>query len=255
MFGDDLRDARERAGVSIAELAERSHTSRAAITDYETNRKQPRIDTADRILRALGRTLAPVSLATEPASWRPPLDVDAVAAIETARVGRETSIARTRRETAEIVEAYATAERLDLTWGAIKTIVDGWSVAGDPVDVRRAQLIARSIRQTLDAAGAAEPRALTAVVNGSLVADRPTLAPVARALDWLARALTAGADATLASTRANGLLVHHGYAWVYPPYRLAAEYRRALVVCADGGDAGPLSRVLAASIDDVRLAS
>lgn len=58
MFGEALRAARVEAAMSVSELAERSATSRSAIADYESGRKNPRTDTAERILNALGATLA-----------------------------------------------------------------------------------------------------------------------------------------------------------------------------------------------------
>jgi len=92
MFADDLRDLRARSGMTITELAERSHTSRAAITDYEAGRKQPRFDTADRVLRALGHTIAIAHTPREPEHWRAPLDDTAVLAIERARRSRSEAI-------------------------------------------------------------------------------------------------------------------------------------------------------------------
>jgi transcriptional regulator with XRE-family HTH domain len=53
-----LRAARERAGLSQAALAERSGTSQATISAYESGRKQPSIDTLSRLLAATGQRLA-----------------------------------------------------------------------------------------------------------------------------------------------------------------------------------------------------
>ena len=53
-----VREARERAGLSQAELAERTGTSQATISAYETGRKQPSVDTLSRLLAATGRRLA-----------------------------------------------------------------------------------------------------------------------------------------------------------------------------------------------------
>jgi transcriptional regulator with XRE-family HTH domain len=53
-----LREARERAGLSQAALAELTGTSQATISAYETGRKRPSIDTLSRLLAATGQRLA-----------------------------------------------------------------------------------------------------------------------------------------------------------------------------------------------------
>jgi hypothetical protein len=53
-----LRDARERAGLTQAALAERTATSQATISAYESGRKQPSVDTLARLLAATGQRLA-----------------------------------------------------------------------------------------------------------------------------------------------------------------------------------------------------
>lgn len=49
-----LGQARAAAGLSQAALAERSGTSRPTLSAYEHGRKSPKLDTAQRILRAAG---------------------------------------------------------------------------------------------------------------------------------------------------------------------------------------------------------
>lgn len=55
---DALRTARTTAGLSQAEVADRSGTSQATLSAYERGRKQPSVATLDRILRATGSRLA-----------------------------------------------------------------------------------------------------------------------------------------------------------------------------------------------------
>ena len=52
-----LRDARGRAGLSQAALAERTGTSQATISAYESGRKQPSVDTLSRLLAAMDQRL------------------------------------------------------------------------------------------------------------------------------------------------------------------------------------------------------
>lgn len=54
---DLLRDARLAAGLSQAELAERSGTSQATLCSYERGNKAPSAPTLERILAAAGRRL------------------------------------------------------------------------------------------------------------------------------------------------------------------------------------------------------
>jgi transcriptional regulator with XRE-family HTH domain len=54
----ELRAARQRAGLTQTQLASRSGTSQATISAYESGRKQPSLDTLDRLLSATGSRLA-----------------------------------------------------------------------------------------------------------------------------------------------------------------------------------------------------
>jgi transcriptional regulator with XRE-family HTH domain len=49
-----LRNARQRAGLSLRQLAERAETSHSALAAYESGRTVPNVDTFDRVLRSAG---------------------------------------------------------------------------------------------------------------------------------------------------------------------------------------------------------
>jgi transcriptional regulator with XRE-family HTH domain len=53
----ELRHARERAGLSQAELARRAGTSQTAISAYEGGHKAPSVTTLERLLAATGSRL------------------------------------------------------------------------------------------------------------------------------------------------------------------------------------------------------
>jgi transcriptional regulator with XRE-family HTH domain len=53
-----LRAAREKARLSQAALAERTGTSQATISAYESGRKQPSVDTLSRLLAATGHRIS-----------------------------------------------------------------------------------------------------------------------------------------------------------------------------------------------------
>jgi transcriptional regulator with XRE-family HTH domain len=52
--GRQLRVARQRAGLSLRQLAERAETSHSALAAYESGRTVPNVDTFDRVLRSAG---------------------------------------------------------------------------------------------------------------------------------------------------------------------------------------------------------
>lgn len=55
--GGTIREALERSGLSLRELARRAGTSHATISTYLSGRKVPRSDTLERIVRAAGFAL------------------------------------------------------------------------------------------------------------------------------------------------------------------------------------------------------
>ena len=58
--GAELRAARRAGGLTQAQLAERTATSQATISAYESGAKQPSVDTLSRLLAASGARLAVV---------------------------------------------------------------------------------------------------------------------------------------------------------------------------------------------------
>jgi len=52
-----IRAARRRAGLTQARLAARAGTSQATLSAYENGRKQPSVETLDRLLAAAGARL------------------------------------------------------------------------------------------------------------------------------------------------------------------------------------------------------
>lgn len=57
MAGEIIEEARHRAGLTQAELAELAGTSRPTLSAYESGRKSPTLATAERILTVAGFTL------------------------------------------------------------------------------------------------------------------------------------------------------------------------------------------------------
>lgn len=53
-FGEQLRTARTAQGLTIAELARLSGTSRPSLSAIEAGKRSPTVDTARRILAQLG---------------------------------------------------------------------------------------------------------------------------------------------------------------------------------------------------------
>lgn len=57
MGGDLIREARRRAGLTQAQLAERAGTTQSAIARWENHRSAPSLDTVRRLIRACGLDL------------------------------------------------------------------------------------------------------------------------------------------------------------------------------------------------------
>lgn len=57
LFGDKLRDARERRGLSQQELADAVKINRVNITKYETNAQVPNVYTGKNLADVLGVSL------------------------------------------------------------------------------------------------------------------------------------------------------------------------------------------------------
>jgi transcriptional regulator with XRE-family HTH domain len=68
--GSLLRRERQAAGVTLEELARRAETSAPTLSNYERGRKEPRLSTVERILRAIDRRL---TLTSEPVGGTAPL--------------------------------------------------------------------------------------------------------------------------------------------------------------------------------------
>lgn len=60
--GATLRTAREQAGLSVAELARKAGTSRAAISQIEKGEREPSVATLTRLLGACGHRLVAIPL-------------------------------------------------------------------------------------------------------------------------------------------------------------------------------------------------
>ena len=56
-IAEALRQAREKAGLSVSMMARCAQTSRAAIHAYETGAREPNVTTALRLLQACGYTM------------------------------------------------------------------------------------------------------------------------------------------------------------------------------------------------------
>lgn len=101
--GHLIREARRRAGLSQAELAERIGTTQSAIARMERGRSSPSAERLTRIVRACGLDLVPTLVPAEDSDWSVAsanlrLDLDArvrqhQAALRFARAGRRAASA------------------------------------------------------------------------------------------------------------------------------------------------------------------
>lgn len=246
MFAETLRETRADTHLTVARLAELAGTSRAAISDYEAGRKTPRVDTAERILEVFGQTFAPVDY---PRALPVRLDAEVLAPLAEWSPDRGAMIAKARRDQAVIVDADANAERLDVTWGQVKTLVGGTTVAGDELSVWRVGELRDSAAKVQSVIERGDEPRLHVIARGSLINANPDLEIQRRAIDYLVRATQHGADPAFTRHQVGGFLAHHGYPWLWVPHRLGHEYRRALVACRRQGEGNLMARVLISSIE------
>jgi DNA-binding XRE family transcriptional regulator len=69
-IAEALRQAREKAGLSVSMMARSAQTSRAAIHAYETGTREPNVTTALRLLRSCGYTMEVIPDRRYPAATR-----------------------------------------------------------------------------------------------------------------------------------------------------------------------------------------
>lgn len=164
------------------------------------------------------------------------LDEDVLAPLNAWVPNRTQAVEKARQDQAVIVDADATAERLDVTWGQVKTLVGGTTVTGDEFSVWRVHELRDSTATVLgDVEAGLEPR-LRVIAQGSLVAANTGFDVPRRAIDFLIRATQHGADPAFVRHQVGGFLAYHGYPWLWVPHKLGAEYRCALVACLRQGE-------------------
>jgi hypothetical protein len=153
------------------------------------------------------------------------------------------------RDQATIVEADATAENLGLSWGQIKTLVEGYEVAGDELAIWRAHELTVSTANILRSLRRGVAPALSVIARGALIEANAALDVPHQAIDYLVRATRYGADPSLTRHRVGGFLAHHGYPWLWVPHKREVEYRHALVACLQYGGANLMTALLIESIE------
>jgi transcriptional regulator with XRE-family HTH domain len=104
--GDAIKRARLRAGLTQHALAARAGTSQATISAYESGRKQPSLETLDRVLAATGARLEVVPEARR--------RVRRPSKSELARAGR------TLRDVIELAEALPVKHKRALEYPRLK---------------------------------------------------------------------------------------------------------------------------------------
>ncbi|MGB4137513.1 MAG: helix-turn-helix transcriptional regulator [Microbacterium sp.] len=247
MFAQLLRDARLDAGLTQEDLAQRSGTSRPTIADYESGRKHPRMDTAERIMNAMGLTLTTARVARAPVT-RAVFDRRAVDELMWARATPAQATAEARDLTAEIIESDCAIEGIDLPWGEVKALSEGITIGGEPLQIWRAAQLARSVRATVKRASSGRSPHLRTVVSDTLIEADAAEPDGLRELQYLVTAIAAGADAALTLHAVNGALLRGGFPWLFVPYPAIEAYRRALVAAKRTGDGTALVDILAGGL-------
>lgn len=248
MFAQLLREARAEAGLTTAELAERSATSRAAIADYEAGRKNPRTDTAERILNALGATLVGARV-PRVAAKRAVFDRRDGEALRDRQLGRPLARAQTQQLLPDIIESSCAVEGIELSWGEVKALSEGITIGGDPLEIWRATEISRSARAAYKRSASERKTPLRTVVNDTLIEADEHEPAALRQIQYLVNVVAAGADPTLTLHEVSGSLVADGFPWLFVRYNDIEQYRRALVKVKRTGDGTDLVRILVDGVE------
>lgn len=148
-----------------------------------------------------------------------------LARLEELRCDAKMAIREAREHLAELLEADATAEKLDISFAQASVLASGITVGGDPLDVARASELARSARQFLSGE---ELPPLVALGEGGVALGRPEKPLAERAITFVLESAAVGADPVLARYKANAHLVIAGYPWLAPSFAGVADYRRGL---------------------------
>ncbi|WP_104132023.1 helix-turn-helix domain-containing protein [Cryobacterium sp. M91] len=245
MLADDLRDARFNANFTLKQLAEDSGTSRSALEDYEAGRGVPRFDVSQHLLGILGRTYVALDY---PRRWPVRLDDDILKPLLDREPDRQAMVDKAHRDQTLIVEADAIAERLDVSWGQVTSLVSGITVLGDELSVWRVTELSEHVRNILHGMESGHEPRLAVVTPHGLVIANGDLAPALRGIDFLVRATQHGADPAFTRHLTGGFLAHHGYPWLRVPKTLGIAYRRALVACRRHGEGNLMAGILIRSI-------
>lgn len=248
MFADLLHEARLERGMSVAELAQRAGTSRAAVADYESGRKQPRVDTAARLLAVLGKTLVAEPLAETPMPSSP-IPPQVVRTLERARSTPQQAITTAMQELPAVLESDAELENLGLSWGEVKTVADGITISGAPLQVDRLWSLRKDVVRSLNAALAGRAEPLRAV-GEYVVTEAKHLPSPTRQLDFLIRATAAGADPARVRHLAAASLAASGFPYLWVPFKSIEDYAKGVVAARLHGDGTRMLAALAAHIPD-----
>lgn len=248
MFGELLRSSRAEAGLSADVLAARAGTSRAAIADYEAGRKSPRVDTAERIMNAMGMTLTAVRVPRQPAHAAV-FDREDSYRLTFLQSTPEDARRRAYKLLPEIIEASCAVEDIRLDWGQVTALADGITIGGDPLRIWRATEIARSARTAIKGGAARIRIPLRSVANETLTEEDPLESPGARQLEFLVNAIGAGADAVLTMHRTCTSLMQDGLPWLSVAYGAIPDFQKAVVATKRTGDGTNLIRILVESTE------
>lgn len=154
----------------------------------------------------------------------------------------EEARAEAQENLVDLIEADCKAEKLDTRFSQISVLVEGWTVAGDPLDITRAKELVRAAKDSLqESTGKEELRAFSARGEIRSLQDLPS--PL-RELRFLASGIEGGADPTLTRYEVNQHLLDQGLPWLGPLYKTTDDYRRALAISKMTGNGDPLIEYL-----------
>lgn len=224
--------------MSTQLFADLAHTSQPTVSMYESGKKEPRFDTAERLLKTLHRQLIAVRLNPDPVA----IAADEIERLSADRLKGEQHIQLTRNELVYLVDLDAALTGLNLSFGVIKTRVEGiTSDRGSAYDLYQLDELLSSIESALDdASGGDMSRPLSLMCRDTLVEQHTHLPEVVSELDFFVRAVAHKGDPIVARHLMNARRIALGYPWLYVRYPDIERHQQGIVAAVRTGNSVPL---------------